>query len=71
MTKTISIFAIVLTSSFLLSLQASHAQSRGECTKRCGGRTGGCAVNTVAVQACFNKCMGTNECPVGQTKKKK
>jgi hypothetical protein len=44
-------------------------KSRGQCTKECGGVAGGCAANTIEAQICFNRCMGTNECPVGKAKK--
>lgn len=66
-TPIVALAAIAL----VVSATASLAQTRGECTRKCGGVPGGCAANTKAAQACFNKCMGTNECPVGTTKGKK
>jgi len=73
MSATVRAIIAVTALTLLASLTPSDAatgKSRGQCTAECGGVRGGCAANTPAAHACFNRCMGTNECPVGPPGKK-
>ena len=66
--KRFALFAACLISAGAFGVGVAIAQSRKDCTQKCGGVAGGCAVNTPQAQACFNKCMGTQECPVTKEK---
>ncbi len=55
---------LVVVVGLVLSANVGAQGMRGQCTQECGGVRGGCAANTKEAQICFNRCMGTQECPV-------
>ncbi len=59
-----NLLVVVFAGLVLSANVGAQDKTRGQCTQECGGVRGGCAANTKEAQICFNRCMGTQECPV-------